>query len=66
MAEEQVSTMVLDAGSSDDPKRRYNEMLFMIDTCQANSMYTKLYSPNVVATGSSRMGENSYSVTIFP
>lgn len=42
--------------------RRYNEILFMIDTCQANGMYTKFYSPNILATGSSRVGENSYSV----
>ncbi|KAI9323383.1 peptidase C13 family-domain-containing protein [Dichotomocladium elegans] len=42
-------------------KRRYNEMLFMIDTCQANTMYSKIYSPNILATGSSRLGESSYS-----
>ncbi|POW11558.1 hypothetical protein PSHT_08416 [Puccinia striiformis] len=39
----------------------YNELLFMIDTCQANTMTTKLYSPNIIATGSSAKGENSYS-----
>jgi len=33
----------------------------MIDTCQANTMYSKLYSPNVLATGSSAKGQNSYS-----
>ncbi|KAH9940073.1 peptidase C13 family-domain-containing protein [Epithele typhae] len=42
-------------------KKRYNELFFMIDTCQANSMYSKIYSPNVLATGSSVVGENSYS-----
>ncbi|KAF8609119.1 hypothetical protein BDV93DRAFT_535730 [Ceratobasidium sp. AG-I] len=42
-------------------KKRYNEILFMIDTCQANTMYSKFYSPNIVATGSSELGENSYS-----
>ena len=35
----------------------------MIDTCQANTMYSKFYSPNVLATGSSVLGENSYSVS---
>jgi phosphatidylinositol glycan class K len=35
----------------------------MIDTCQANTMYSKFYSPNIVATGSSQLGENSYSVS---
>jgi phosphatidylinositol glycan class K len=34
----------------------------MIDTCQANTMYSKLYSPNILATGSSELDENSYSV----
>ncbi|KAJ2936899.1 hypothetical protein H1R20_g196, partial [Candolleomyces eurysporus] len=41
--------------------KRYNEIFFMADTCQANSMYSKLYSPNILATGSSLVGENSYS-----
>ena len=42
---------------------RYNELFFMIDTCQANTMYSKFYSPNILATGSSRIRENSYSVS---
>lgn len=41
---------------------RYNEIFFMIDTCQANTMYSKFYSPNILATGSSEKDENSYSV----
>lgn len=41
---------------------RYHEVLFMIDTCQANTMYSQIYSPNILATGSSEIGENSYSV----
>ena len=36
----------------------------MIDTCQANTMYSKFYSPNILATGSSEIGENSYSVCL--
>ena len=40
----------------------YNELFFMIDTCQANTMYSRFYSPNVLATGSSVIHENSYSV----
>ena len=43
---------------------RYNELLFMIDTCQANTMYSKIYSPNILATGSSELGENSLSVSL--
>ncbi|KDQ58649.1 hypothetical protein JAAARDRAFT_128569 [Jaapia argillacea MUCL 33604] len=42
-------------------KKRYNEILFMADTCQANTMFSKFYSPNILATGSSELGENSYS-----
>lgn len=42
-------------------KKRYNEILFMIDTCQANTMLTKLYSPNIIATGSSELDQSSYS-----
>src|ERR1700759_3682824 len=33
----------------------------MIDTCQANTMYSKIYSPNIIATGSSEIDESSYS-----
>ncbi len=33
----------------------------MIDTCQANTMYTKFYSPNIIATGSSEIDQSSYS-----
>jgi len=36
-------------------------MLFMIDTCQANTMYSKFYSPNILATGSSKIDQSSYS-----
>ena len=36
-------------------------MLFMIDTCQANTMYSRLYSPNIIATGSSEIDQSSYS-----
>ena len=51
------------AGRLSDCRARYNEIFFMIDTCQANTMYSKFYSPNVLATGSSFEGENSYSVS---
>ncbi|MCJ1356985.1 MAG: glycosylphosphatidylinositol anchor biosynthesis [Icmadophila ericetorum] len=42
-------------------KRRYKEMLFMIDTCQANTMFERFYSPNIIATGSSAVDQSSYS-----
>ncbi|KAF9424813.1 hypothetical protein HW555_000114 [Spodoptera exigua] len=39
----------------------YNEIFFIIDTCQASSMYEKFYSPNILATASSLVGEDSLS-----
>lgn len=42
-------------------KRRYNEILIIFDTCEAESLYKKLYSPNVVSFASSLIGENSLS-----
>ncbi|KAK6592268.1 peptidase C13 family protein [Botrytis cinerea] len=42
-------------------KKGYHELLFMIDTCQANTMYSKFYSPNIIATGSSEIDQSSYS-----
>ncbi|KAF8903900.1 peptidase C13 family-domain-containing protein [Gymnopilus junonius] len=59
---EEISAFdIADAFEQMYQKKRYNEILFMIDTCQANTMYSKLYSPNILATGSSEFGENSYS-----
>lgn len=59
---EEISAFdIADAFEQMYQKRRYNEIFFMIDTCQANTMYSKFYSPNILATGSSRLGENSYS-----
>lgn len=44
---------------------RYNELFFMIDTCQAASMFQKFYSPNILAVGSSLIGEDSLSVSVI-
>ncbi|KAJ8693951.1 glycosylphosphatidylinositol anchor biosynthesis, variant 2 [Pleurotus ostreatus] len=61
---EEISAFdIADAFEQMYQKKRYNEIFFMIDTCQANTMYSKFYSPNVLATGSSVLGENSYSVS---
>jgi GPI-anchor transamidase subunit K len=64
-AEEISAFDIADAFEQMWEKRRYHELLFMIDTCQANTMYSKLYSPNVLATGSSELDESSYSVSLF-
>ncbi|KAF5323032.1 hypothetical protein D9611_009277 [Ephemerocybe angulata] len=59
---EEISAFdIADAFEQMYQKKRYNEIFFMVDTCQANSLYSKLYSPNILATGSSQVGENSYS-----
>lgn len=41
----------------------YNELFFMVDTCQAASLYEKFTSPNVLAVASSLVGEDSLSVS---
>ncbi len=43
---------------------RYNEMLIITDTCQAESMGAEVYSPNVLTIGSSRVGEDSLAVSL--
>ena len=42
---------------------RYNELLLFVDTCQAASLYGKLYSPNIISATSSLIGEDSLSVS---
>ncbi|KAG7749636.1 hypothetical protein KL912_001637 [Ogataea haglerorum] len=60
-AEEISSYDIADAFEEMHEKKRYNEIFFMIDTCQANTMYSKFYSPNILAVGSSDLHESSYS-----
>lgn len=60
-AEEISAWDIADAFEQMHEKKRYNEIFFMIDTCQANTMYTKFYSPNILACGSSELDESSYS-----
>ncbi|PVU99583.1 hypothetical protein BB560_005478, partial [Smittium megazygosporum] len=60
-SEEISSHDIADAFAQMWEKKRYHEILFMIDTCQANTMYSTFYSPNIIATGSSNKGEDSFS-----
>lgn len=60
-AEEIASEDIADAFEQMYEKKRYNEIFFMVDTCQANTMYSKFYSPNILAVGSSELDESSYS-----
>ncbi|KAJ1738611.1 glycosylphosphatidylinositol anchor biosynthesis [Coemansia sp. RSA 989] len=60
-SEEINSYDIADAMQQMWEKQRYREILFVIDTCQANTMFSKFYAPNVLSIGSSAKGENSYS-----
>lgn len=42
-------------------KKRYNEIMFLIDTCQAASMYKRISSPNIISAASALTGQSSYS-----
>eukprot|EP01117_Protostelium_nocturnum_P005664 TRINITY_DN2044_c0_g2_i2.p1 TRINITY_DN2044_c0_g2~~TRINITY_DN2044_c0_g2_i2.p1 ORF type:complete len:283 (-),score=39.68 TRINITY_DN2044_c0_g2_i2:68-916(-) len=59
--EEVSSHDLADAFEQMHSKRRYREIFFMVDTCQANTLYKQFHSPNILAIGSSRYKENSYS-----
>jgi phosphatidylinositol glycan class K len=50
-----------DAFHSMHQKARYHEMLVIADTCQANTLYERLYSPDICMVGSSQRGESSWS-----
>jgi len=65
-SEEVTSQELADAVEQMWQKRRYHEMFFMIDTCQAASMYEKFYSPNILAVASSLVGEDSLSHHVDP
>mmetsp|Transcript_21413 Transcript_21413/g.41992 ORF Transcript_21413/g.41992 Transcript_21413/m.41992 type:complete len:360 (+) Transcript_21413:171-1250(+) len=42
-------------------KNRFNEIFFAVDTCQAATLYKHFQTDGVIAMGSSRRNENSYS-----
>ncbi|VDK85895.1 unnamed protein product [Litomosoides sigmodontis] len=63
-SEELTNVDLADAIETMYQGNRYNEMLVIADTCQSESMYQKIYSPNVLATSSSRVGEDSLSYDV--
>ncbi|KAI8904207.1 peptidase C13 family-domain-containing protein [Powellomyces hirtus] len=65
-AEEISSYDIADAFGQMHEKKRYHELFFMIDTCQAASMYKQIYSPNILAAASALTGQNSYSHHLDP
>lgn len=60
-SEELQSHDLADAVKQMKEKRRFKELLIMVDTCQAATLFNQLHSPGVLAIGSSKKGENSYS-----
>ncbi|KAH9614731.1 hypothetical protein KSS87_019026, partial [Heliosperma pusillum] len=60
-SEELQSHDLADAVKQMKEKRRFKELLIMVDTCQAATLFNQLESPGVLAIGSSLKGENSYS-----
>ncbi len=55
-----------DAFNTMNIQNRYNRLLFMVDTCQAATLQNHILSnrlPNIVSIGSSRLAENSYSLS---
>ena len=50
-----------DAFASMASTHRFNEVLIMVDTCQAFTLFSAITTPGVVAVGSSILGESSYS-----
>ena len=41
--------------------KRYNEILVISDSCQAQTLYNKIHSPNIIAISSSKLGEDALS-----
>ncbi|KAF6148226.1 hypothetical protein GIB67_012001 [Kingdonia uniflora] len=60
-SEELQSHDLADAVKQMKEKHRFKELLIMVDTCQASTLFNQLHSPGVLAIGSSMKGENSYS-----
>ncbi|XP_057431429.1 uncharacterized protein LOC130724251 [Lotus japonicus] len=60
-SEELQSHDLADAVKQMKEKRRFKELLIMVDTCQASTLFSQLQSPGVLTIGSSMKGENSYS-----
>jgi len=52
---------IADAFEQMHARKRYKEILFAVDTCQANTLFSQFRSPGIMAIGSAEKGENSYS-----
>eukprot|EP00906_Rhabdomonas_costata_P018723 RCo027300 len=47
-------------------KRRFHELLLIIDTCQADTLYSTVRTEGIIAVGSSLKDESSYSLSQDP
>ena len=47
-------------------QRRFNHLLLLSDTCQAESLHSHIQAPGVLSLAASRVGENSYSSSLDP
>jgi len=59
-AEEVTSRELAQAFAHMNSLHRYNEILFVSDTCQAFTLADEIHADNVISIGSSLRGENSY------
>jgi len=59
--EELMSNDIANAFSQMHEMKRYNEILFISDTCQAFTMADEIKVPNVFSVGSSLKNQNSYA-----
>jgi len=60
--DEEINAFELaDAFEQMKQKKRYNELMFIVDTCQAYSMIRSAYSDGFVGFASSKVGEDSLS-----
>jgi len=62
--EELNSQDIADAIAQMHDTKRYNEIFFVVDTCQASTLYNRIASPNVLAMSSSIKDESSYSYEV--
>ncbi|KAK9705605.1 hypothetical protein RND81_07G069900, partial [Saponaria officinalis] len=60
-SEEFQSHDLADAVKQMKEKRRFKELLIMVDICQTATLFNQLESPGVLTIGSRLKGENSYS-----
>eukprot|EP00921_Rhytidocystis_pertsovi_P023510 GHVQ01037612.1.p1 GENE.GHVQ01037612.1~~GHVQ01037612.1.p1 ORF type:complete len:744 (+),score=108.00 GHVQ01037612.1:54-2234(+) len=59
--EDVTSTDLADALEQMYRQKRYKRLLFIAESCQASTLQNQFYSPNILALGSSKLGESSFS-----